>query len=365
LNILVNCQSGIGINILSVPTLRAIKRKYPDSYVHLIVQFRAGAELLKACPYFDELSVMNYDMVRSPGKLLGFLRKIRSVKYDYSFMLFPGNRLDKNIFHRLVSTRRRISHDYSYRKNLNFNFINDTRIEIDRGAHDVEQNLNLLSVLGIDPGIQSKELELFIPPEYCTRADDAMLGITHKRPLIGIHAGSSKDLTMELKRWPAEYFADLVDSLKELYDCEVLLFGSSDEDNIKQEIRERAKSGCEIVGMMDIRTTAALIRKCGLFVSNDSGLMHIAAAVGVRTVGIFGPTDPVRTAPYGKGHVVVRADMDCSPCFSINSVGKTINCTKKYRECLVDLKPDIVVQKIREIVGHVLTHEVRADAAGS
>jgi len=362
MRILVNCQSGIGINILAVPTLRAIRRTYPDSYVHLIVQFRAGAELLKECPYVDEISVVNYELVRSPGAMFDFLKKIRREKYDYSFMLFPGNRLDKNIFHRLVNTRRRISHNYVYRKNLNFNFVNDTRIEIDRNAHDVEQNLRLLSVLDIDPGLQSDELELFISPEVSARADEILFDITRKSTFIGIHAGSSKDLTMELKRWPAEYFADLIDSLKNLYDCEILLFGSRDEDKIKQEIKSRTKSECEVVGMMDIQTTAALIKKCSLFVSNDSGLMHIAAATGVRTVGIFGPTDPVRTAPHGVENVVVRSGIDCSPCFSINSVGKKIDCTKKDRECLLNLKSEYVLQKIIENIGRVLKNEVRADA---
>jgi len=360
--ILVNCQSGIGINILAVPTLRAIKINYPDSYVHLIVQFRAGAKLLKSCPYIDEISVMNYEMARSPGILYRFVKNIRKKQYDYSFMLFPGNRLDKNIFHRLVNTKRRISHDYLYRKNLNFNFLNDTRIEIDRNAHDVEQNLGLLSVLDIDPVTQSKELELFLSPDSLNSADEILLDITKHKNIVGIHAGSSKDLTMELKRWPSGYFAELVDSLKELYDCEVLLFGSRDEEPVKQAIKAKAESGCEIVGMIDIQTTAALIRKCSLFVSNDSGLMHIAAAVGVRTVGIFGPTDPVRTAPYGAEHFVVKRDLDCSPCFSINHVGKKINCQRKERDCLVELKPEFVMNKIREKIGNVLTEEVKANA---
>ena len=362
MKILVNCQSGIGINILSVPMLRAIKSNYPESYVHLIVQFKGGMDLLEGCPYFDEISVLNYDMVRNLGALLRFFKKLRKIRYDYSFNLFPSNRLDKNVFQLLVNATVRVSHQYSYRKNFHLNFINDTGIDIDYKAHDVEQNLNLLKVIGIDPNREPRHLELFIPDEIQSRADSIASEFGRGTTMIGIHPGSSKNLTMDLKRWPARYFAELADKLKSRYDCEILLFGSRDEDPIKQEIKNTMESDCHIVTELDIQTTAALIKMCKLFISNDSGLMHIAAATGVRTIGIFGPTDPVRTAPYGEDHVVVRSGITCSPCFSIHTVGKKISCIYKERKCLIVLLPEQVMSEIMMMENQVLKNEVKVDA---
>gem|GEM_PF-7101314 len=88
-----NCQSGLGINLLAVPTIRAIKRKYPDSYVHLIVRFKVGAELLDGCPYYDDISVVNYQMIREPGALAGLLKKIRDEKLRLFISSLPGQQV--------------------------------------------------------------------------------------------------------------------------------------------------------------------------------------------------------------------------------------------------------------------------------
>lgn len=362
MKILVNCQSGLGINLLAVPTLRAIRRNYPGALVHLIVQLSSGRELLRGCPYIDDISMVNYAMLRDRKSLRSVLGRIRETKYDYSFMLFPANRLDKNIFHFLVRANVKISHEYTYRNYMHLNFVNNVRIDIDPALHDVEQNLNLLRVIHIEREKESTELELFLGPENREKAESLAASIGKGARLVGIHPGSSKDFTMEMKRWPSEYFARLGDMLKERFPCEVLIFGGRDEALVKAHVRQEMKSGCVIIEELDIKTTAALIGKCSLFVSNDSGLMHIAAAAGVRTVGIFGPTDHIRTAPRGKDNLVVRKGVSCSPCFSIQYVGKKIRCIHERRICLVDLLPEDVMAQIEQAAKEVLVDEVRIDA---
>ncbi len=349
MNILLNCQSGIGINILAVPTLRAVKRRDPGGFVHLVVQFETGRELLKECPYVDCISVVNYDMVRRPRSLAAFIGDLRRISYDYSFLMFPANRLDKNLFHAVVKARKKFTHDYGYRGFMRGKFLNDVRVDVDYDAHDVVQNLNLLEAAGIDPAGEKTGLELFLTEEEKVRGREMADRIGKGKKLVGIHAGSSRDLTMELKRWPSRSFARLADRLKERYECEILLFGSRDEDIIKKRIETSMEHGCRSIHQMDIRTTAALIGNCSLFISNDSGLMHIAAAAGVETVGIFGPTDPVRTAPYGSNGLVVRSGIDCSPCFSIRTVGKEIRCIHEERKCLTELDPDRVFDLMSEV----------------
>jgi ADP-heptose:LPS heptosyltransferase len=97
---------------------------------------------------------------------------------------------------------------------------------------------------------------------------------------------------------------------------------------------------------LTLRQTAALIARCKMFVSNDSGLMHVAALSGVPTVGVFGPTDDTRTAPWGKGHLVVRKKMECCPCWTAAHVGVRQACRYGDFRCLRDLTPEEVFNRI-------------------
>jgi heptosyltransferase-2 len=362
MKILVNCQSGLGINLLAVPTLRAIRRNVPGAYVHLVVQLRSGMELLTGCPYVDDISMINYGMLKDVKSMLGILRRMRDHTYDCSFMLFPANRLDKNLFHLLMKARTKVSHEYTFRKYLNLNNVNNMRIAVNPDLHDVEQNLSLLRVIGVDWKNEPAHLELFLDPAHHAKAGSLAASMGKGKKIVGIHPGSSREFTMELKRWPSEYFARMGDMLKERFGCEVFIFGGRDEDNVKSQVRDNMKTGCVIVEQMDIRTTAALIGKCSLFLSNDSGLMHVAAAAGVRTIGIFGPTDHVRTAPRGRGNLVVRRGISCSPCFSIRKVGQKIRCIHEKRICLTDLLPENVMDEIEPIARDVLANQERIDA---
>ena len=98
---------------------------------------------------------------------------------------------------------------------------------------------------------------------------------------------------------------------------------------------------------LDLLSTAALVGRCALFITNDSGLMHVAVAMGVRTIAIFGPTDPGRTAPYGKDDVVIRTGIDCSPCWSIHNLGVgNVNCIHPENRCLTELPVEHVKKAV-------------------
>jgi heptosyltransferase-2 len=192
--------------------------------------------------------------------------------------------------------------------------------------HAVKQNLNLLKPLGIcHENETTYQMKMWL-----TSADNAVSqqffarhGITDDDTVIGFHPGSSNEWGMVYKRWPKKNFATLGDKIfREYPKAKILLFGGPDETELKSAIEHLMTPKPIIVSGTSLRETAALIKKCDAFISNDSGLMHVAAAMKTPTVGIFGPTNPRATAPYGNGHIVVAKDMACRPCWPILKLRK-------------------------------------------
>jgi heptosyltransferase-2 len=118
------------------------------------------------------------------------------------------------------------------------------------------------------------------------------------------------------KRWFPERFAAVADRLSEKYSCPVLLFGSAGDRTSTEAVQAAAHqiAFIDLAGRTNLNEAIALIARCDLFVTNDSGLMHVAGALGVPTVAIFGSTNPVTTSPMGERTVIVRKAVDCSPC---------------------------------------------------
>ena len=117
------------------------------------------------------------------------------------------------------------------------------------------------------------------------------------------------------KRWPAQRFAQLADGLIAQERIRIIIVGSGAEaSQIEQMSRQMSQPAINLAGQTDLLQLAALLRRSNLLASNDSGPIHLAAAVGTPVVAIFGPTDPSRVGPYGEGHVVLRKETDCSLC---------------------------------------------------
>ena len=154
-------------------------------------------------------------------------------------------------------------------------------------------------------------------------------------PGSGIHQAG-------FKRWPKEKFALLADRLIQEYSASIILLGGQEEKELAEEIKFLMKNNPFVfTGKTTLAQTASLIKKCSLFVSNDSGLLHVATAVNTPTVGIFGPTDPARTGPYSNSSVV-RKDLSCSPCYT----GKPVRCNSL--DCIHQISIDDVFTKITD-----------------
>jgi len=140
----------------------------------------------------------------------------------------------------------------------------------------------------------------------------------------------------------------------------VLIFGGPDEEPLKQALAGHVGAAALVVDCMPLKTTAALLQRCRCFLTNDSGLMHVAVAMGVQTFALFGPSDPGRTRPWGERHTVLSKGMACSPCWSIRNLGVgRVPCIYDKNKCMLELTGEHAADQILQHLAAVESGQER------
>lgn len=343
---------GIGDVLMTTPALRNMKEKL-GAHITYLHMFRTTYDILQGNPCIDEN--IHFDFLKK-GKKTGAIRLLLSLrgKFDASINFYPSNRKDYNLAALIVGAPVRIGHHYRQMDLRELNFLKNRTIMEDDNTHNVEENLRLLKFLGImDP--VAYPLEIHLSEEESKTLPARWLrerGLPESQKYIGFHAGSSAFKDHIHKRWPAAAFSRLIDMLSAKYpEFVFLLFGGAEELDLKKEI----KTGCRAAGAVftaefpGIRQTAGLMGRCSLFITNDSGLMHVSAALQRPTVAIFGPTNPVWLAPWKCPSAVVRAGYDCGPCFRYSPA--PVGCTRNDFACLKELRVEEVMEKAELLLG--------------
>ena len=323
--------SGIGDMIMTIPMLKLLHQKMPEADITLGVLSEGAKELFETCPFIRRVIRTETEVRHLVRENLRLLLKVRS---NYEFDLCIATCVTSGHFYlsidsiiaRCVRAKRRIGFSLPMTRLplLSFQFIQfllDNAIMIDFSKHYVIHNVELLRFMGIYPDDGIPEMELWLTEEDMAAADRFL--IEHRigtgDTLIGIHPGGEQWI---MKRWPREKFAVLIDRLRDEYPgVKILIFGGPDEERLKRDIANlvRTTPNPIVVTAMPLRGTAALVKRCSLFIANDSSLMHVAAAVKTPVVGIFGPTSPLATGPYSKrSEVAVNhiCQLDCQPCYN-------------------------------------------------
>jgi heptosyltransferase-2 len=198
-----------------------------------------------------------------------------------------------------------------------------TKIEQRAGIHEIQRYLDIVSsIVDID---HDGELEFWGIDEDDEAFVERILA-DHSGPVVGINPCT----TWPSKRWSLEGFAAVADTLARQFGALVLLTGGPNDVSLGNEIMGRVSAGpVNLIGRTTLWQLGALIRRCDLYITCDSGPMHISAAVDTPTVAIFGPTDPIRHGPNGTRHTVVKRDMRCSPCYERKC--KSHDCMRAIR----------------------------------
>jgi len=313
-NILVVKPSSLGDVTHALPAVNLLRTGFPDSFISWIVNDEL-ADVVRCCPGVDEtipFSRRRWGSARNVGELLAFVRSVRSRKYDVA-VDFQGL-LRSGLISFASRAPRRIG--YANAREGAILFYTERVTVPEEIKHAVDKNFHLVrQAFGLDGTPCFPSLRA---PQSAEAEADRLLAahdLDSVRPLVGVAPAAR----WNSKAWPTEFFARVLDTLATTRpDARFWLIGTADEKAIGQALLEACTHAApeNLMGKTSLPTLIALLQRSKVVVTNDTGPMHLAAAVGVRTVAVFGPTEPDLTGPYGQHHIVYRA-RECpqAPCF--------------------------------------------------
>ncbi len=328
----------IGDVVLSTPVIRNLRVAYPHSYLGMMVR-PEHRELVEGNPALN--TVILYDKSgteKSWRGNLAFARKLREHRFDTAIILHSTNRVI--LVSWLAGIRRRVGYARRLGGLLTHRI---PYIKKEGSRHELEYNSELLRLIGIDP----KERALFVPT---TPAQEMKVAAFLKeqgmegQPFVVLHPGAS----CPSKRWPARHFAAVGDELAKRSGAKVVvLSGPGEEQYGRQVIAAMKQKAVPALGVLSLGETACLLKKARCLVSNDSGPVHLAGAVGAPVVSIFGRwgggLSPARWGPTGPRSMALHHDIGCRPCLAHN-------CTIGFA-CLDTVTEEEVLAAVEHVGG--------------
>ena len=330
-----------------IPMIAAFRKQFPNIKISVIVWNNGSDTVLQDLSIIDELYIMCKDEARYKI-FFSWIRVLRSMDISHCIVAWPGG-----IFSALLAlfsgASVRIGHMLGYYPWISRIFFSKVIYWKDNIRHDLERNLELAMEFGIEvPRTISLEKEISLVD---IQLADVFLKEHLKdnsKVLFGIVPGSGRG--QQFKRWPIDYFISLSNQLISDFNGKIIVFIGPDEEDMVDKVVKKMKDFPIVVRRKTICEVAAIMSKCKVIVTNDSGLMHVATTTAVPVIAIMGPTDSKRTSPYGMKNRVVSLGLPCSPCYNHFQLKfKCLNNTPF--KCLGDLKPNIVLSAISDVLG--------------
>jgi len=334
--ILVIRTDRIGDVVLSTPVIKNLRENFPQSFIAMMVR-PYTKDIVEGNPFLDEVIVYDKDgKDKSILATLRFVFNLKRYKFDLAIILHPTNRV--HIISFLAGIPKRVG----YRKKLGF--LNTDRLEEKKylgEKHELEYNLDLLRYLKIE--IYDKNLFVPIDREAEERIESFLqIHGLKENDFVVVHPGAS----CPSKIWPPENFAFVCDSLMRDFGLNVLIV-TDKKDSCWGESVQRFMEYNPILalGEFSLKELAVVLKKAKLFISNDSGPVHIAVAVGTPVISIFGRKQPglspKRWGPLGEKDIVLHKDIGCQECLA--------HSCKIGFKCLREIKPQEVIEAVKKI----------------
>lgn len=302
----------IGDVLLSTPVIQALRRSFPKSYIAVMVRPYAR-DIVLGNPYLDEVIVYDkYGRQRSICKSILFAWSLKKKKFDLALILHPTNRAHLVTF--LAGIRKRVG----FNRNLSFLLTDKIEHKKQEGKkHELEYTLDIIRRLGIDAEVRDIFMPIRKDSEIYVEGLLTSSGAQKGDRMIALHPGAS----CLSKIWSAERFAQVADKLIDEFKVKVAVVAGPDDVDISKGLINLMRSSCiDATGKTTVSQLASLLRRCCLFISNDSGPVHIATAVGVPVVAIFGRKQPGlsprRWGPTGKNDIILHKDVGCDQCLA-------------------------------------------------
>ncbi len=330
LRILITRLRFLGDVILTTPAVAAVKERYPEGEIYYLAE-RPYAEILEGNPHLAGIIPLE----KGPRGTLAALGAMRRRRFTAAVDLFYNPRSAWLLF--LSGIPIRVGGSRRARKRLYTHLFTVSPEARSAVAH------HLAAVAAIDAHAKETLPKVYLKPEE-RAAGRSIVGSSFPgwrgdRPVIALHPGG----TWPSKRWPTDSFAKLAGMLAERLRARLLVVRGPGEDKIAEAVRRDSRAEAAVLPLLPLRTVAAALDACDAVVANDGGVLHLAAALGKPTVGVFGPTEPEIWFPYeGKGpFALVTRGVDCAPCHKHF-------CDEL--ECLRRIEPEEVLARVEGVL---------------
>ena len=326
--------SSLGDIVHAMPTLAVLRERFPQAEVTWLVK-RQWAPVVHVMAGVDRVCAVDQGMA-------GWLSRVPELRAaGFDLVVDLQGLFRSGAMARLTGCARRIGFANAREGSP---LLYTERVAVPATPmHAVDRYLLVAEALGAVRPARPR-FDFIDRPEDRQAVDTliARAGIDESSPWVAMNVSAR----WETKRWPPQHFAEAADQLAERYGVSVVLMGGPAERPESQAVTGRMRTkAVDLTGQTPVGLLPGLLRRASLLLTNDSGPMHIAAAVDTPVVALFGPTDPVKTGPYGHGHVVLSYAVDCRPCLRRE-------CARAVAlECLTGVRPEQVVQAVMQQLG--------------
>jgi len=322
---------------MTTPAVRAIRKNFPDAEISILAKPWV-APVFESSPYIDNILI--YDDAGKHKGLLGKLRLARELKeYHFDAAILLQNAIEAAIITFFAGIPCRIGYNTDARGLLLTHSV-PCSPQIKK-IHQTGYYLDILHGVGLKT--DGLNLDLVVAEKHQERAVEILsqYGISRKDRLVGINPSATFG---PAKQWFPQRYAELADRIKEVFGARIIIFGGPGDRELGCEISQMMRhQPIDLSGKTDLQEAIALINMCNLFITNDSGLMHVAIALDVPLIAIFGSTNPITTGPKGLNSRIVRVPVECSPCLKPE-------CPKGHLKCMNQIDVDMVFDVVKEIL---------------
>jgi len=338
--ILILNHQGIGDIVVSLPIYYSIRSAYPDAEIHSTVKTLTEKILLESQSLSDKFILSDYHKMNFIGKI-AWLFKMSFKRFDVIIAPVSSN-VRYAIIIRIISLSKRLITAYN---DVYFSlFISDT-VRAHSRAKRVYNNQLIADLFYDKPAYP-------LPMLKTTMNNEEVLGkfdISEDANIIGIHPGCGE--LDKWKRWLPSYYSELINMINDSHEFYFILFGVKNEVELCNEIIDGLNVNNNVhmlCGLTTIEESLSLISSCNLFLSADSGLMHLASALNIKTYSIFGPSPHMEIAPYQNDATIINQNFSCSPCWPDLPEG----CGSP--DCMKGITPDMVYSTMESGIRDIL-----------
>ncbi|MFC1885520.1 lipopolysaccharide heptosyltransferase II [Thermodesulfobacteriota bacterium] len=335
--ILIRSANWVGDAIMTTPALWSIRQHFQDAEISILAKPWVAPVFYKN-PHVDR--ILSYDAAGRHGGWLGIPRLCRDLrKFRFDLAILFQNAFEAALLAAGAGVPNRVGYTTDGRSLLLTHRVHRGRSY--KQQHQIDYYQEILKGIGLicdnrKPTLVLDEKERQSAAEILHRHH-----ILETDSVLGINPGAAYGTA---KRWPQERYAGLCDKLRKAHETKIVIFGGPGEEALGERIAGTIAGGCvNLCGKTSLREAMALIERCRLFITNDSGLMHVAAALDRPLIAIFGSTDHITTGPYGSNSRIVRTSMPCSPCLKPE-------CPEDH-QCMKQISIDMVYVAAQEFLG--------------